>query len=318
MYKLKLIIVIISLSNYSHMHCAERTLDIYQSDCLQILEKHKTKLVHYKTDTLGKDLLKEGSLILQKLTKCKNNLIQQKQDALNNIKTSPITNDIAWNTCLQLVSDIEEFNKNNRHLPLPDVQHDTNIPEHLRALIIKQLEAHQINPKRINILGRLQGNFLYVTTSPGPNIPLPIYAKSYDAKSLFQAKNIVPGMIDINIDRISQLHTYCQMALCFRIVEDIAQHIHITPMAIKIFEPLLTDKPDIIMQSPQLKAYKNLCQHKLTVFLPSITNPVISGYMLNLAINCNDHVFSQYDFNLLAKIDRYNKILLWISEQIKS
>lgn len=308
-----LTMVIVSLSFSSHIASMEQN----QHPRMPIITKHNEKLAAYKAKAIHKDLNQESTTITKKLISYKSDLLTQKQQALDAIKKKHQIDDSAWEDCMLTIKDIETFNKAHQSLPLPNVEHETTVPENLLQLITERLHSCGINPQRINIRGKHNKPYLY---SSEPVIPSNIVRAypgcSEDTNSYaysLLSEDVKPGTININLDSIALLDMYSKGALCIRMVEDIVQNGGIPSMVITMLEPLLTKQQGAIINSAEFKKFDNLCR-KLSVLLPTLNNPTIAACMLQLNFTCSSPEVTNDDYNLLCKIERHWRALAWISE----
>lgn len=305
-------IIVVSLSFSSPIASMEQ----YYSDCQQITKKRNEQLEIYKAQAINKDLNRESVIVGTKLISYKNALLAQKQAALDDIKKNLNIDDTAWEACMLTIKDVENFNKDNQSLPLPDVQHDATIPEELLLIIKEKLEDYGINPQRVNIRGIRNKPYIY---SSEPSIPSTITKtwpgcsedkNSYAYRLL--SENVKPGKLSINVDLVAQLQRYSKAGLCLQMVEDIVQNGSLTCGIISAFEPSLTHQPGTIINSPQFKKFDTLCK-TLSILLPTLNNPIVAVCMLQLCMQCYFPDFTTKDYNLLSKIEKNWRALSWLA-----
>lgn len=296
----------------------------YQAKCLEIRAQQKSKLEAYTAPAINKDFVQEKTVFEQKLGRYWIYLNAKKQILLSRIQRKFNINEEIWQSCMKTMCEVEQFNRANQHLPLPNIVHDTAIPEDLLFPITGCLKKMNINPQRINICGKTNKSYMYSFKVPMPHLyklATPYAKKGKNiapAPFIISSENIRPGKIVINLDIFEKMDSFNQAALCIRMADNIAQNSSLMSEVIATFEPLLITKPGTITNSKQFKELNIFNIKHLPILLPCITDSITTMCMLQLQSDCFDPDFTSQDYKLLAKIDRYWKSLEWIDQQQKN
>lgn len=307
----KIIITITTVSLYvsSHTICMEQELEQYRDKCTTIRARNELKLQRYKNELITKnteDLEQEKIIIKNKFARYKNNLLQQKQTLLDEIKEHHNIDKNLWRICMSTIRRIDRYNKQLQHTPLDHAYHGSAIDKNIVQFMTERLKKNGINPLRVTIRNEHnQLGYIYHSKIQTPHI----------YKSPRSLENRTPIELIFNWNIFSQLSASHQIAVTVRLVEDAVQNSSIiTPALIAEIEPLATNEENSIIDSPEFIALQKICSETLPTFLPCLINPIIASCMLDLLSENYRQDFNLKDYKLLSKINRHWNVLRWIEQ----
>jgi len=297
----------------SHVSCMDdQQLIEHVTFCRKTFKYNQKKLENYKKHTIQYDHQQTIIFIKNKFEKYAANLFKEQQDILNIIKQEYTIEPDAWDSCMKLVKDIIQFNKNNHYISLPNIYHDPAIPADILELITETLRCYKINPLRINIIGEHTNKDDFYTLKA----PTPIIDQVFlEIKSPPQSK---AGLIIIHLKSFLQLSITSQTALCILMAEEMTQNSQLIPIILAMKKNELTNE-GYITESLEFKKLRSLCYNQLPSILLSLRSLETSDCIVHLATyNRLAGMHDKYFYQQLCRIHRYWQTLEWINEQQKT
>src|SRR5438477_3804032 len=155
-----------------------KNIDAYQEKKLQKFMKESTA---NNNDEQHLDIVCRFKELHEKIENLETNYLQA-------IKTEFLISDELWEETFTIIKKVQDFEENNKHIPLLNVTRDKEMPKVLKKCLKKSLVDYGINPKRIS--------FKYGIENYEFNSPLPYWELK---NKFFSLKNnpeeTIPGSI---------------------------------------------------------------------------------------------------------------------------
>lgn len=286
----------------------------YSKEFKTIEKTNANKLIKH---TCTENPLREIYTIQKKLDNIQNKLLSKQEDAVLRIKNRYGISDEVWQIRRQSGLVLIHHRENNKHISMPNVTRDKNIPAHLISMLKRNLEENGINPEQYNfVIDKKHA----IASSP---------AISYSLETLkdgrrLHTKTSTPGDIQLASQMIANLSLKGQEGLCFFLAQSINLCNNIIPdFAImstfkdlnmfyhKEFQINLTDADIEFNQwlTIIVLTLKHAAQNKYTAEILKTFHQEI-GYTIPVEELGIEH------YRLLSKINRYHQALDWLKKYV--